>query len=75
MSSCVTASRPFAVCVKTGRLVARCALPTARSIFRSSSVISAELPISPKAPHRSAAAAAARPSAISSSVPFRISSG
>ena len=53
--------------VKIGTLVRRWALPTALNALRSDGVISAELPISPKAPHRSAAAASASASAIWSS--------
>ena len=38
------------VCVKIGRLVATCALPTARNTLRSTAVISSHEPISPNTP-------------------------
>ena len=50
-SSCSSADLPgMPVCVKIGRFVATCALPTARNTLRSSAVISSHDPISPNAP-------------------------
>ena len=51
MFSCSIAALPgMPVCVKIGRFVATCALPTARNTLRSSAVISSHEPISPNAP-------------------------
>ena len=55
------------VCVKIGRPVRRCALATARIIFRSSRWVSRAEPISPNAPQRCVAASRTNSSTICSS--------